>query len=195
MTEASRQCNGGAIGGRAAGAVSAVIEHIVRCNAARSVAGHATGSAVIGQTVGCNAARSVGRQPARWLRGLGPRETARPACDLRAAAPSINRARHLTAECPCECPLPEISFPGRRRETRSVLIVIRDLSESGSKNPLQAESARGPGLWATEESWEPREGIMSVLRRGSSGRPVVHRPSSCSAARSARGGSPPERCD
>src|ERR1051325_630870 len=31
------------------------------------------------------------------------------------------------------------------------------LSESRSKNPLRAESARGPGLWATEESWEPRE--------------------------------------
>ena len=45
------------------------------------------------------------RQPARWLSGLGPRETAQPVCDLRAAAASINRARHLTAECPCECPV------------------------------------------------------------------------------------------
>src|SRR5262249_27739809 len=64
----------------------------------------------------------------------------------------------LTVECPCECPVLEISFPGRRRETRSVLIAIRDLSPNqGSKNPLRAESARGPGLWATEEAWEPRE--------------------------------------
>jgi hypothetical protein len=37
--------------------------------------------------------------------GLKPRETAWPACDLRAATASDCRARQLTVECPRECPV------------------------------------------------------------------------------------------
>src|SRR5262245_51857414 len=51
---------------------------------------------------------------------------------------------------------------GQKKRDSLGAIAIRDLSPNqGSKNPLRAESARGPGLWATEESWEPRE-VKSV---------------------------------
>jgi hypothetical protein len=61
---------------------------------------------------------------------------------------------------------------------------------------------RGSGLWGTAEDCEPRRVRSGLLRCGSSGRPVLHRPSRCSleilarglrrAAVRSRGGSIPE---
>src|ERR1051325_698910 len=61
---------------------------------------------------------------------------------------------------PANAPFRKFHF--RAEEERLAQCWVRfalslSLSESRSKNPLRAESARGPGLWATEESWEPRE--------------------------------------
>src|ERR1051325_12068503 len=84
--------------------------------------------------------------PAAWAVAAVVSDLERPRGPPVTCAQQLPRStgRQLTAECPCECPLPEISFPGRRREARSVLGAVRGLSlplppHQNPKKNLRAE--------------------------------------------------------